>query len=136
MHAASMSLGLSGALGLFIVAALVWFTTSANAQEGARPGAFAGIRTPRTTASPEAWVAGHRAALPAARRLSMFAAVMGVVLVLSPFLGGEGDGPNAATWAAFILGFLGISIGAFVLASIAGRGAEEVDGRGKPYRRR
>ncbi|MDO5628902.1 MAG: SdpI family protein [Mobilicoccus sp.] len=135
MHAASMSMGLSAGLGLLMVAAAVWFTTAANAKEGAQPSSFAGIRTARTTASPKAWVAGHRAALPAARRLSLFSAVMAVVLVLTPALGGEGDAPNAATWAAFIIGFGGVTVGAFMLASVAGRGAAEADGRG-PHRRR
>lgn len=57
------------------------FVTAIQARNGARPNNFLGLRTEHTRKSPEAWQAGHRAALPPIRIgfLAAFAIALGGV---------------------------------------------------------
>lgn len=68
-----------------LTAAVMDATVRAGSSDRSKPNSISGIRTAATMASPAAWRAGHRAALPAARAASAWcagAAVLGLVLLV------------------------------------------------------
>ena len=62
-------MGLAGGPGLVMAGVLLWMVTAMAAHSDLSSNPAAGIRTADTTRSPQAWRAGHRAALPWARGL-------------------------------------------------------------------
>lgn len=77
------------------------------------------IRTAATTASPEAWAAGHRAALPGARRLGISGIILG-----SSF---SGTPPLPPAWAGCSLG----QAAAKVIIQFDSASRAEIDGSGR-----
>lgn len=81
----SAVIALSLAPALAVVGVLTWSVTKSNAHDGSVPNNVAGMRTRATKSSPEAWVRGHRAAVPAATstmRLGVVLAVAALALSL------------------------------------------------------
>jgi hypothetical protein len=78
----------------------VWWLTRLAANGGLRRNVYAGIRTSRTLQTDEAWVEGHRAAVPwtlGAAVVADTAGIAAVALVLS-----------GRAQAAFVVGLAGI----------------------------
>ncbi|QFG67995.1 SdpI family protein [Ornithinimicrobium pratense] len=125
MSEANLLMGLLGGISLGMTGALIWGVTRMAADGGLQRNQAAGIRTAATKASPEAWRAGHRAALPWARRLGIFGLVGGAVLVACGFL--EVADPEALhplTVGAFVVGYGGVLLGSIALVQAASKGAK------------
>lgn len=125
----SMMMGLMGGFGLIWASGLLWVLTrwSASEQLGSNP--VAGIRTAATTASSEAWTAGHRAALPWARRIGVFGMILGVALVATAFLpvagGSKSQVPHPLSVAFFAVGYGGLLLGCVPLVRTANKAARQ-----------
>lgn len=126
MSETNLVVGLLGGFSLALAGGILWGVTrmAADGEMGANP--VAGIRTAATTASPEAWVAGHRAALPWARWLGVLGLVGGVVLVACGFLDvTDPEAPHPMTMGVFAVGFGGVLLGCIPLVRVANRAARQ-----------
>ncbi|MGD8149573.1 SdpI family protein [Ornithinimicrobium sp. Y1694] len=72
---------------------------------------LAGIRIPSTMAWPRAWAAGHRAALPVARRVAGLSAVAAAAMIVAGILSDDPDG-DPWTITLFLVGYAVILGGA------------------------
>lgn len=88
-------------LTLVFLPAVCLFVTRQAAEGLISRNAAAGIRTRRTQASDEAWAAGHRAALPALRRMMPVAGIGMIAALTAQVLFGGQVGPLIA-FAALI----------------------------------
>jgi len=70
------------ALSSITAAVATWSVTKSNADIGAQPNSVAGLRTRATKSSPQAWVAGHRAAVPPAKVTMVISVVAAVASLL------------------------------------------------------
>lgn len=126
MSETNLVMGLLGGVSLILGGGLIWGLTRMAAAGGLGNNAAAGIRTAATTASPQAWAAGHRAALPWARRLGIFSLVWGGVLVTCGFLEvADPEAPHPMTIGAYAVGFGGLLLGCIPLARSANRAARD-----------
>ncbi|MFE4466568.1 SdpI family protein [Oerskovia sp. NPDC056781] len=116
------------AVWIIVVVALVvaWLAWLGATDRMTRNGLI-GIRTPATQASDAAWIAGHRAALKVV--------LPGAALVAALAVVGSVMGPDGATDVVFfaVAGvLLTEGIAAAVVAEIAARGADAVQGDEPP----
>lgn len=113
--AEAVGLGLGGGLSLVLCGWLVWFTTSMAARGGLAQNAVAGIRTTATQASEEAWVAGHEAALPWARRVAWWSVAVGTLMTVGRFVAAGG---SAEVWDPALIVFFAVGYGGFILGLV------------------
>ncbi len=118
-----MTMGLmTGGVGLVVCALIVWGVTASAARGSLHRNAWAGIRTAATQASDEAWLAGHRAAMPAVQRIAAVSTVLGVAMIVTGLLSGQDD-PTPAVITVFVLGYGTVLVGLIVAARTAHRAA-------------
>jgi hypothetical protein len=131
VSAESIAMGLLGGFGLIFGGVLLWVLTTQAAREKLDNNPVAGIRTAATMASAEAWTAGHRAALPWARRLGIFGVLVGLLLAITTFLpGGNGSESTAAhplSFGLFAVGWAGLLLGCVPLVGAANRAARQAE---------
>ncbi|HET9655438.1 MAG TPA: SdpI family protein [Kineosporiaceae bacterium] len=90
-----------GGFGLLVIALMLELTAQAVRRDELPSNQMLGIRTRATRRSPAAWTAGHRAALPLMRVITVQATVTAAAAVLVAFL--LGSGPNWAETAVLTL---------------------------------
>ena len=108
---------------LVLVGVLTWSVTKTNAHDDSVPNEWAGMRTTATKSSPEAWVRGHRAAVPAATttmRLGVLAAVTALVLALGSLVAEQ---IAVAALVVAIVGFVVVVVGCLYACLVADRAA-------------
>lgn len=106
---------------LGILPAICIAVTRQAAEGGIARNGSSGIRTKHTGASDEAWIAGHRAALPVVRRMWPVAVIGGVIAVAAQLVAG---GPSGIILAlATILALVVILVRAASAANRAARTA-------------
>lgn len=131
LNSDAMVMGLMGGFGLIWASGLLWVLTRWAASEQLGNNSAAGIRTSATTASSEAWTAGHRAALPWARRIGVFGIIMGVTLAATALLpadtGFETEGPPPLSIGVFAIGYGGLLLGCVPLVRTANKAARRVE---------
>lgn len=126
MDETSVGMGLLGGLMLIPVSALVWTVTAWGARGELAAGHSVGIRTRATTASNQAWRAGHEAALPWARRTGIGGMVLGVLLALSVLLPDSEESPAVGvTVLLYVLGYGGLLVGSVAMTRAANRAAHQ-----------
>lgn len=128
ISAGSLVVGLMGGIMLIGASVMVWVLVRWAAEGQLENNPVAGIRTSATTASPEAWVAAHRAALPWARGLGVFGIVVGLLLVATAFLpaGPDPEAPHALVLTTFAVGYGGLLLGCIPLVRKASSAARRV----------
>lgn len=129
VSAESIAMGMLGGLGLVFGGVLIWALTTQAADGKLDSNPVAGIRTAATMTSPEAWTAGHRAALPWARRLGIFGVLAGLLLLATTFLpggkGAEPTGTHPLSFVIFAVGWAGLLLGCVPLVGTANRAARQ-----------
>lgn len=88
-------------LTLVLLPTVCLFVTRQAAEGRISRNAAAGIRTRHTQASDEAWVAGHRAALPVLRKMRLVAVVGSITAVSTQALAG-GQAGSLVAFAALV----------------------------------
>ncbi|WP_422391927.1 SdpI family protein [Arthrobacter sp. N1] len=110
-------------LTLVFLPAVCLFVTRQAAEGLISRNAAAGIRTRHTQASSEAWAAGHRAALPALRKMMPVAGIGMITALIAQVLVGGQAGPLLA-FAALIAQTV-VLFRSTALANAAARAATE-----------
>ena len=108
-----------------VLSVLTWSVVRSNARPGARPSDWLGMRTAATKASPEAWVRGHCAALPASRttmRIGLVSVGAVLALVLASLVAPHVAVLALGTSVAAVLVVTGGCVHACVVADRAARG--------------
>lgn len=119
--------GLIAGSGLILAGTgALWGITAAAASGRLARNGWAGIRIGSTMASDEAWLAGHRAALPASRATGIGALVMGLALMVNAVVADDDDG-SVGFWVLFALGYGGVLVGAFFIALRAHRASRATE---------
>ena len=95
---------------------LVWWITASAATGRLTKNYFVGLRTSHTLASEEAWLTGHRAALPWARRTALAATVLGAAA-----LGVATLGPWQLAVVFAFAGLASVLVGSLYAAWVAHR---------------
>lgn len=109
---------------LFGVGVLLWAVPRACAVDGSTPDPLIGIRTRATKSSPEAWVGGHRAALPLARTSGQLSLPFTAAVIAAVAAGASAVVPEATAAvlaAAGLLTVLGTGTAASIVADRAAR---------------
>jgi hypothetical protein len=116
--------GVALSFGLFVLAGLLPWVGRAGANGSLPRNDSTGIRTKWTTASPEAWAAGHRAAAPLLLAAGVAAAACGVLaIVLSAMPGARfGMAPALVTGGAGYVLAVGLVLAGTARANRAARG--------------
>ncbi len=115
-------------VGLCLVAPLAWLMVRSAGQGGIEMNGLVGIRTRATRASPEAWRAGHAAALPWTTRAALVGVGIGVVGTLLSLLVDDATWRGILSWAGFV-GLLVFVTGLLLATRAADRAARAVDER-------
>lgn len=108
-------------LGDLVAAAAMWWTVRAASVGRLKLNSFSGIRTAATMASPAAWLAGHRAALPGTRRLAagcVGAAAVSLLLLIPGWV--------EAAFAVATLGLVVVLVGSVPIVRAANTAARAV----------
>ena len=117
-----MTMGRVGGIGLLVVAVALWRVVD-GATAGVLPrNGQSDIRTAATTASDEAWVRGHAAAVAPARRVADSCGTLAAVMMVASVAHGTAD-PDALTIGLFALGYAVAVVGCVWIATVADRGA-------------
>lgn len=105
MHEDQLGAALAGVVAAFL-GPVLWVVTARAASGRLRLNPWVGIRTARTMGSEQAWLVGHRAALPAARRTAAACVTLGLVAAVLALAGWWRLGLGTAL-AACVLVLLG-----------------------------
>lgn len=108
-----------------LVGTVMWAVTRSCSADGAAPDPLVGIRTRATKSSPQAWVRGHRAALPLARASGLLSLVVTAAVVLAAVLGSAGVVPRTAASVLAVVGFLAVVGTCGAAALVADRAARQ-----------
>ncbi len=117
-----MLIGLISGATLMVVGGTVWGFTSAAANGRLGRNMWAGIRTPSTGASDAAWLAGHRAALPASRLVGMASLLIGLAMGVDGIVTRRDEG-SVLFWILFVIGFGGTLVSTVAVTIQASRAA-------------
>lgn len=117
-------MGVLGGIGLVVCAVAVWWTTAAAARGRLARNATFGIRTSVTRTNDEAWLAGHRGALPTTRIVGVVSLVLGAALVAAGLWHG-GNEPSTPITVLFTLGYGVLLVGSVVAAWKANSAGEQ-----------
>lgn len=120
-----MMMGVVGGVSLLVVAGVLWWGTRAVVERPIERNIVVGIRTSATQASDAAWEAGHRAALPVIKVVSLVSAGLAVPLILAGVLA-RTERPTAPVLMLFALGYGTVLVGALLSARAANRAARAV----------
>lgn len=104
---------------------ITWFVVTQGAVGAVEPNSVVGIKTRATQASPAAWEAGHRAALPWTKRtvIASVAVSMTGALVLAT---SSGTRATAVGTVLTLSGFVVLVVGVLIVARVANKAAREV----------
>jgi SdpI/YfhL protein family len=101
-----MLTAVTGGLGLFLIALLMWLTVRAITRGELPVNGMLGFRTRTTTSSGAAWQAAHRAVVPGMRVIALAAVVAAILpVVLAAALGPDTQSADKAVTAAVGLGY-------------------------------